>query len=270
MSDEKCTENWHVFAGGLPSMGAICQCGLKRATAKLGVLEDEAAQDASRDSGESRALGMTTTELGLEVPVKAGEEYRVHTAERWRDPQRGDPLSYEFCLYLIRTLLIVNRSELERQVSEHRARRGLPGISRNSIIALINDPVEFKPGEIEDIIKRSAALLTMESTGKARELIDKSSSTKDIGAVAMMMTSAHNIKQLSSGGPTEIREHRHRFSIEDFEDARAKRMRDVTPVVPVVDVPARDVPMERVAVVTVEEKEILNGEVRQAGPDDSK
>ena len=140
----------------------------------------------------------TTTELGLEVPVKPGEEYREHTAERWRE---SDRLSYDFCLYLIRTLLIVNRSELERQVTEHREKRDLPGISRNSIIALINDEEEFKPGEIETIIKRSAALLTMESTSKARDLIDKSDSTKDIGAVAMMMTSAHNIKQLSTGGP---------------------------------------------------------------------
>lgn len=199
----------------------------------------------------------TTTELGLEVPVKPGEEYREHTAERWRE---SDRLSYDFCLYLIRTLLIVNRSELERQVTEHRKKRNLPGISRNSIIALINDEEEFKPGEIETIIKRSAALLTMESTSKARDLIDKSDSTKDIGAVAMMMTSAHNIKQLSTGGPTEIREHRHRFSIEDFEDARAKRMRDVTPTPHEVVVPAIEVPVERVEVVPVSEMTNAAGE----------
>lgn len=170
----------------------------------------------------SKETTTVKTELGLEVPVKKGEEYRAHTTERWRDPVRGDPLSFEYCIYLIRDLGITNRSELERQVDAHRAARGLGGVSRNSIIALINDPSVFKPGEINEIIARSSALLTMESIGTARDLVEKAKSTKDLGAVAMVMTSAHNIKQIQSGGPTEIKEVHHRFSVDDFERVKAE------------------------------------------------
>ena len=59
---------------------------------------------------------------------------------------------------------------------------------------------------------------------KLMELTDKAKSTKDLGAVAMGLTTMHNIKQISSGGPTEIKEHRHRFSIEDVEAARKRRL----------------------------------------------
>lgn len=159
---------------------------------------------------------------GEPLPPPPGEEYREHTAARWRDPVRGDPLSYDYCIYLIRDLGITNRSELERQVDDHRKKRGLGGVSRNSIIALINDPSVFKHGEINEIIARSSALLTMESIGSARELVEKAKSTKDLGAVAMVMTSAHNIKQIQSGGPTEIKEVNHRFSVDDFERVRAE------------------------------------------------
>lgn len=159
---------------------------------------------------------------GEALPPPPGEEYREHTAERWRDPVRGDPLSYDYCIYLIRDLGITNRSELERQIDAHRKARGLGGVSRNSIIALINDASVFKPGEINEIIARSSALLTMESIGSARELVEKAKSTKDLGAVAMVMTSAHNIKQIQSGGPTEIKSVHHRFSVDDFEKVKAQ------------------------------------------------
>jgi hypothetical protein len=158
---------------------------------------------------------------GEALPPPPGEEYREHTAERWRDPVRGDPLSYDYCIYLIRELGITNRSELERQVDAHRKERGLGGVSRNSIIALINDTTVFKPGEINQIIARSSALLTMESIGASRDLIEKAKSTKDLGAVAMVMTAAHNIKQIQSGGPTEIKAVHHRFSVDDFEKVKA-------------------------------------------------
>lgn len=174
-----------------------------------GVTEGQTGVSVSREH--------VTTELGMTVPVKPGEEYREHTAERWKE---RDPASYAFALHLIRDLGIVNRSEIERQVSRHREDRGLTGISRNSVIALLNSPQEFKPGEINDIIARQAALLTMESVGAARELVDKAKSTKDLGAVAMTMTSAHNVKQLSSGGATQVKEVRHRFDIEDFHQMR--------------------------------------------------
>jgi len=158
---------------------------------------------------------------GEALPPPPGEEYREHTAERWRDPVRGDPLSYDYCIYLIRELGITNRSELERQVDAHRKERGLGGVSRNSIIALINDTTVFKPGEINQIIARSSALLTMESIGASRDLVEKAKSTKDLGAVAMVMTAAHNIKQIQSGGPTEIKAVHHRFSVDDFEKVKA-------------------------------------------------
>jgi hypothetical protein len=158
---------------------------------------------------------------GEALPPPPGEEYREHTAERWRDPVRGDPLSYDYCIYLVRELGITNRSELERQVDAHRKERGLGGVSRNSIIALINDTTVFKPGEINQIIARSSALLTMESIGASRDLVEKAKSTKDLGAVAMVMTAAHNIKQIQSGGPTEIKAVHHRFSVDDFEKVKA-------------------------------------------------
>jgi len=158
---------------------------------------------------------------GEALPPPPGEEYREHTAERWRDPVRGDPLSYDYCIYLIRELGITNRSELERQVDAHRKERGLGGVSRNSIIALINDTTVFKPGEINQIIARSSALLTMESIGASRDLVEKAKNTKDLGAVAMVMTAAHNIKQIQSGGPTEIKAVHHRFSVDDFEKVKA-------------------------------------------------
>lgn len=156
---------------------------------------------------------------GEDLPPPVGEEYRRHTAGYWREK---DPASFQFALYLIRDLGITNRSELERQVDAHRKERGIAGVSRNTITALINDTSVFKPGEINEIIARSSALLTMESIGSARELVEKAKSTKDLGAVAMVMTSAHNIKQIQSGGPTEIKEVNHRFSVDDFEKVKAE------------------------------------------------
>ena len=179
-------------------------------------------RDESGMMKDEKPPATVTTALGLEVPVKPGEEYREHTTDRWRDPTdpRGDPLSYEYCIHLIRDLGIVNRSELERQVDAHRAARGKGGISRNCIIALINDTSVFKPGEIKEIIARSSALLTMESIGAARELVEKARSTKDLGAVAMVMTAGNNISQLTSGGPTSVKVVHHKFDVEDFASLR--------------------------------------------------
>ncbi|WP_395735067.1 hypothetical protein [Prosthecobacter sp.] len=175
------------------------------------------------------------TELGLEVPVVPGEEYREHTAERWKERDRA---SYDFCLHLIRDLGIVNRSELTRQVDAHRAERGVKGISRNCIIALINDPREFAPGEITEIIARQSALLTMETVGAAREIVEKAKSTKDLGAIAMTMTSALNVKQITSGGPTKIEEKRHRFSVENYEELRRNHLQQAAAIEAPTRVPA--------------------------------
>lgn len=163
---------------------------------------------------EPGAAPTVLTELGLEVPLAPGEEYREHTAARWKERERP---SYDFAIYLIRDLGITNKSKLEELVTEHRQLRGVEGISRNSIIALINDTEVFKPGEINDIIARSSALLTMESIGAARDVVEKAKSTKDLGALAMVMTSANNIKQLGQGGPTQVKVVHHKFDIGDFE-----------------------------------------------------
>lgn len=40
MSETTCTEQWHVFNGGLPKPGDLCKCGKKRATHVIGELED--------------------------------------------------------------------------------------------------------------------------------------------------------------------------------------------------------------------------------------
>jgi hypothetical protein len=158
---------------------------------------------------------------GEPLEDRPGEEYRKHTAERWRDPVRGDPASYEYCLYLIRSLGIVTTRILKEEVDKHREARGIGSISKQSIQALKNDKKEFKPGELNDIMRHTAELLALESMGASRELVDKVTSTKDLGPLAMMMTSAHNIKQIQSGGPTEIKAVHHRFSVDDFEKVKA-------------------------------------------------
>lgn len=45
MSNENCNSNWHIFSGGLPKLGDICKCGLKRATDKIGEVDDVEAED---------------------------------------------------------------------------------------------------------------------------------------------------------------------------------------------------------------------------------
>lgn len=143
----------------------------------------------------------TITELGLEVPLKPGEEWREHTAERWRV---RDPQGHAFALHLVRELGLTNKSKLEALVSEHRSARGLPGISRNSIIALFNDRDEFKPGEIDDIIRRRSALLSADALDKIEELLYAAKAAKDLGAASMALTAVYNVKQLSSGSATRI------------------------------------------------------------------
>lgn len=152
--------------------------------------------------------------LPMELPPRPGAEWREHTAERWKE---REPESYAECVHLIKTGH-VNQSELARVF----------GKSRNSIQALMMS-AEFERGEINQIIERAALLGTAQMQDKLMELTDKAKSTKDLGAVAMGLTTMHNIKQISSGGPTEIKEHRHRFSIEDFEEERKRRTLNIEP-----------------------------------------
>lgn len=160
----------------------------------------------TRSGGVEEMQPTTKTDLGFEVAVKPGDEYREHTAERWRDQQdkRGDPASYEFCLYLIKTLGILNKSELKRLVDEHRKARDKGEISRNCIIALFHDRTLFRPGEIDEIIRTRSALLTADTINKLEEIIDKAKGAKDIGGVAMALTSLFNVKQISHGAATRI------------------------------------------------------------------
>lgn len=141
------------------------------------------------------------TELGLEVPCKEGEDYRAHTAKNWRST---DPASYEFALYMVRELGVTNKSKVWEQVLKHREARGVGGLSRNSVIALFNDRDEFKPGEIDEIIRRRSALLSADALDKIEELLDKAKAAKDLGAASMALTAVYNVKQLSSGGATRI------------------------------------------------------------------
>lgn len=144
--------------------------------------------------------------LGLEVEPPPGLEYREHTTKRWRDPthKNGDPLSYEFAIFLIRELGITNQSEVERQVNAHRAARGKGSIARNSIIALFNDRTIFRPGEIEEIIRTRSALLTAATLDKIQVIIDKAKGAKHLGAAAMALTAVFNVKQISHGAATRI------------------------------------------------------------------
>ena len=138
---------------------------------------------------------------GEPLPPPPAAGWREHTAGRFREQ---DAEGYAFACYLVRELGITNKSEIVRLVDEHRAARQLDGISRNTIIALMNDPTEFKAGEIEDIIRRRSLLTSADALDKVEELLSKAKSAKDLGAAAMALTSVYNVKQLSSGGATRI------------------------------------------------------------------
>lgn len=138
---------------------------------------------------------------GQPLPPPPGQEWREHTAGRFRDQDRD---GYEFAVYLVRELGITNKCKLEDMVSTHRKARRLPGISRNTIIALMNDPSEFLPGQIDDIIRRRSLLTTADALDKVEELLNAAKAAKDLGAAAMALTAVYNVKQLSSGGATRI------------------------------------------------------------------
>lgn len=198
---------------------------------------------------------LMTTELGLEVPAPPAVEWRAHTAERWKE---RDAESYQFAVYLVRGLGLTNKSKLERMVDEHRSARGLPGISRNSIIALFNDRDEFKPGEIDEIIRRRSALLSADALDKIEELLYEAKASKDLGAAAMALTAVYNVKQLSSGGATRISgntdDGRKAKTFEDFMKLAREKMK--APVLPMAE-PSVEVEVVPLAVPLAVE---LNGE----------
>jgi hypothetical protein len=142
-----------------------------------------------------------TTAAGEPLALPPAQAWREHTAERWKE---RDPESYAFAIYLVRELGLTNKTKLEAMVSEHRKARGLDGISRNSIIALFNDQQVFKPGEIDEIIRRRSSLLSADALDKIEELLYTAKAAKDLGAAAMALTAVYNVKQLSHGGATRI------------------------------------------------------------------
>lgn len=178
-----------------------------------------------------------TTELGLEVQERTAV-WREHTAERWK---RDDPDGYAEAIHLIKTG-VTNQSELAR----------IFGKSRNTVLALMMSD-EFSPGEIESIIRRAALIGTAQMQDKLMELTDNAKSTKDLGGVAMGLTTMHNIKQISTGGPTEIKETRHRFSIEDFEAERERRrVKTLNSERPTLNIEAEVLPPAEMVTVVVD------------------
>lgn len=137
---------------------------------------------------------------GEPLPPPPGEDYREHTAERWKETDRP---SYDFALWLVRAIGITNQSKITAEVTQHRAERGLPGISRNSVRALFNS-AEFKPGEFDEIIRRRSQQSTATAIDKIDEILEAVEKPKDLGAAAMALNTLYNVSQISAGKATRI------------------------------------------------------------------
>lgn len=197
---------------------------------------------------------LVKTELGLKVPEKPEQAWRKHTAERWK---RDDRESYEMCVFMIRQGEL-NQSELARLVAEHRAERGIEeGISRNTIHALMMSE-EFSAGELDAIAAKGASVLRAQTLGKASEMVDKVKFAKDLGALAMVATTGHNIAQTMSGKPTSIQEKQHKFNVQDFDAIKAKAKAKAAVV---IDVMPEALPMPRNAEIGM-----MNDEPQRAVP----
>jgi hypothetical protein len=127
------------------------------------------------------------------------EAWREHTAERW---QRKDPEAYAECIEAVRN------GELNKSALRERF-----GVSRNTVQALMMK--EFTVEQLQAINGKVAAMTVGEALSKADELVDDTEA-KEIGALAMLAKQASDIAQVTSGGPTEIREERHVLSVEEF------------------------------------------------------
>ncbi len=197
---------------------------------------------------------LVKTELGLKVPEKPEQAWRKHTAERWK---RDDRESYEMCVFMIRQGEL-NQSELARLVAEHRAERGIEeGISRNTIHALMMSD-EFSAGELDAISAKGASVLRAQTLGKASEMVDKVKFAKDLGALAMVATTGHNIAQTMSGKPTSIQEKQHKFNVQDFDAIKAKAAAKAAVV---IDVMPEALPMPQ-----NDEIGLMNDELQRAVP----
>lgn len=151
---------------------------------------------------------------GSELPPPPKEEWREHTAERW---QRDDPEGYAECI------ASVKRGEMNKTRLAARFKR-----SRNTVLALMVK--EFSVEQLREINGKVAAILTGEALTKQDELIELAG-VKELGAVSISGKAAFDIAQVSSGGPTEIRETRRTMSVDDFKAwlEEGDSERDVTP-----------------------------------------
>lgn len=151
---------------------------------------------------------------GSELPPPPKEEWREHTAERW---QRDDPEGYAECIASIK------RGEMNKSRLAARFKR-----SRNTVLALMVK--EFSVEQLREINGKLAAIVTSEALTKQDELIEQAG-VKELGSVSISGKAAFDIAQVSSGGPTEIRETRHTMSVDDFNAwlAAGDSERDVTP-----------------------------------------
>lgn len=191
---------------------------------------------------------LVKTELGLEVPERPEQSWRKHTAERW---MRDDRESYDMCVFMIRQGEL-NQSELARLVAEHRAERGIEeGISRNTIHALMMSD-EFTPGELDALAAKGASVLRAQTLGKASEMVDKVKSAKDLGALAMVATTGHNIAQTMTGKPTSIVEKTHKFSVQEFEALKAKAKAKAKVIIDVTPEALPEPRLEPVGVLTIQ------------------
>lgn len=198
------------------------------------------SDENEESAGAEPESKLVKTELGLKVPPRPGRTtYREHTSKGWK---AKCPEDYAECCALIR-LGLTNQSELARIFET----------SRNTIDALMMDREEFAPGEIEAIIERRAIIGVAQLQDKLMELGDKAKSAKDIGGIAIGLTTMHNIKQISAGKPTQIVERRNKFSVADFEAVKQEARERVIQAkeTPVLPLPLPE-PRETVKVIEME------------------
>lgn len=169
-------------------------------------MNEQEADMEKRSGGVEEMQPTTKTDLGFDVAVKPGEEWREHTAERWRDRDR---MSYDRCVEMIR-LGFTNQSELARMF----APEGAKARSRNSIQALMM--AEFTEDELVEIGKKSARIAEVTGISKTTELLDAATASKDVGGVAMATKLMHDIAHSLNDKPATITETRVRVTVEDF------------------------------------------------------
>jgi hypothetical protein len=134
------------------------------------------------------------------VPLEARQAvWREHTAERW---ERDDPDAYAECIEAIRNGE-TNKTHLKNRF----------GVSRNTVLALMMK--EFSVEQLQTINAKRAAITVGESLSRTDELVVYATE-KELGALAMVSKTAFDMAQLGSGGPTEVVEHRHLVSVEEF------------------------------------------------------